>query len=184
MKTLRLAIFLVVALAQLAVPASMIWKRQQTFREGRVWKFRTAPIDPVDAVRGRYLSLRFDAETFIRPDEFKAERPMIYATLKEDENGFATIDELSNDPRVGDDVVQVQNNGFWDGKMRVRFPFDTLWVTEADASAADAALAAHSRRGNVDAYVTVRVRSGDAAIENLYLGGETLRDYLHGTQPR
>ena len=55
MNKLRLIIFLVVALAQISVPASMIWKRQRTLREGRLWKFRTAPVDPVDAMRGRYL---------------------------------------------------------------------------------------------------------------------------------
>ena len=35
MKTLRIATFILVALAQIAVPASMIWKRQLTFHEGR-----------------------------------------------------------------------------------------------------------------------------------------------------
>ena len=64
MNKLRLIIFLLVALAQIAVPASMIWKRQRTLSEGRVWKFRTAPVDPVDAMRGRYLALRFEAEEF------------------------------------------------------------------------------------------------------------------------
>ena len=68
MKNLRIAIFILVALAQIAVPASMIWKRQRTFREGRVWKFRTAPVDPIDALRGRYLALRFAAEEFARAE--------------------------------------------------------------------------------------------------------------------
>ena len=67
MKKPRLVIFILVALAQICVPASMIWKRQRTLREGRLWKFRTAPVDPVDAMRGRYLSLRFETEQFPSP---------------------------------------------------------------------------------------------------------------------
>ncbi|MFL6501202.1 MAG: GDYXXLXY domain-containing protein, partial [Candidatus Udaeobacter sp.] len=59
MKTLRLLIFGVVALAQLTVPAAMVWQRNQTLEQGRVWKFRTAPVDPVDVIRGRYIALRF-----------------------------------------------------------------------------------------------------------------------------
>ena len=55
MNKLRLIIFILVALTQVAVPASMIWKRQHTLREGRAWKFRTAPVDPVDMMRGRIL---------------------------------------------------------------------------------------------------------------------------------
>ena len=48
MKMLRILIFGVVALAQLAVPATMVWQRDQTLKQGRIWKFRTAPVDPVD----------------------------------------------------------------------------------------------------------------------------------------
>ena len=58
MKMLRILIFGVVALAQLAVPTAMVWQRDQTLKQGRVWKFRTAPVDPVDVIRGRYIALR------------------------------------------------------------------------------------------------------------------------------
>ena len=43
----------VVAAAQLAVPAWMIAGRELTLREGQVFKFRTRPVDPADAFRGR-----------------------------------------------------------------------------------------------------------------------------------
>ena len=53
MNMLRILIFGVVVVAQLAVPAAMVWQREQTLNHGRVWKFRTAPVDPVDVIRGR-----------------------------------------------------------------------------------------------------------------------------------
>ena len=62
MKHWRLLVFALVGFAQLAVPASLIWKRERTLRQGHVWKFRTAPVDPVDAFRGRYVALEFEAE--------------------------------------------------------------------------------------------------------------------------
>ena len=34
----------------------------------------------------------------------------------------------------------------------------------------------------LNAYVTVRVRDGDAAIEDLFLSGKPLREYLHGAR--
>ena len=58
MRTLRIGIFILVALAQLSVPALMAWGRMQTLARGRVWKFKTAPIDPEDAVRYYALRLR------------------------------------------------------------------------------------------------------------------------------
>ena len=62
-------------------------------------------------------------------------------------------------------------------------PFDRLWVTEANAPAAEQAYFAHSRREKVDAYATVRVIDGDAGIEELYIAGQPLRDYLRAQAP-
>lgn len=181
MNKLRLIIFLVVALAQISVPASMIWKRQRTLREGRLWKFRTAPVDPVDAMRGRYLALRFEAEAFPHYEGLGGET--VYVRLKEDANGFAIVDQVNEAPTGDDDTVAAEQRGFFEGKQHVKFPFDRLWVTEASAVAAEKAYAEHSRREKVDAYVTVRVFAGDAAIEELYIGGQPLRDYLRTHPP-
>ena len=182
MNKLRLIIFLLVALAQIAVPASMIWKRQRTLREGRLWKFRTAPVDPVDAMRGRYLVLRFEAENF------PSAKPLpygdtVYAKLKEDADGFAVVDQVDVTLAEGDDVVKAESYSYYEKMAHLRFSFDRLWVTEANAPAAEKAYADHSRRGKVDAYVTVRVRAGDAGIEELYIAGQPLREYLRAQPP-
>jgi hypothetical protein len=180
MKKLRLIIFFVVALAQISVPASMIWKRQRTLREGHLWKFRTAPVDPVDALRGRYLSLRFAAEEFASEEALPSGKEGAYVTFKEDADGFAVVDQVSERRIAGDNVIRTERFWFYDNKTHVIFPFDKFWVSESDASAAERAYAAHSRRGEVDAYVRVRIRDGDAGIEELYLGGQPLREYLRG----
>jgi uncharacterized membrane-anchored protein len=182
MNKLRLIIFVLVALAQITVPASMIWKRQRTLREGRVWKFRTAPVDPVDAMRGRYLALRFETEQFPYSGTLPYGKT-VYIKLKEDAGGFATVDQVSETPSAGDDVVQAESLGAYDQKGRVKFSFDQLWVTEANAPAAEQAYAAHSRREKIDAYVAVRVIAGDAGIEELYIAGQPLRDYLRAHGP-
>lgn len=182
MKKLPLAIFLLVAVAQIFVPASMIWKRQRTLREGRLWKFRTAPVDPVDAMRGRYLALRFEAEEFSYSEKLPYSKT-VYVKLKEDSDGFAAVDQASETPTEGDDVVQAESFGSYEQKGRVKFSFDRLWVTEANAPAAEKAYAEHSRREKIDAYATVRVFQGDAGIEELYIAGQPLREYLRAHPP-
>jgi uncharacterized membrane-anchored protein len=182
MKNLRLIVFVLVALAQLAVPASVVWKRGQILSHGRVWKFKTEPIDPEDAIRGRYIALRLEAERIWEqpapsPGVFKPESDY-YATLKEDENGFARVDKVSTTKTMGDDVIQVKM-GYWSGGwQQVRFPFDKLWVAERVAPQAEQAYRENSRRGKENAYVTVRVRNGDAALEQLYIDNQPLADYL------
>jgi uncharacterized membrane-anchored protein len=182
MNKLRLLIFLLVALVQITVPASMIWKRQRTLREGRLWKFRTAPVDPVDAMRGRYLSLRFEAEDFPSAKALPY-RATVYVKLKEDADGFAVVDQVSETPAEGDDVVKAESFSYYERMAHLRFSFDRLWVTEANAPAAEKAYTDHSRREKIDAYATVRVMAGDAGIEELYIAGQPLREYLRAHSP-
>src|SRR5881409_3754122 len=127
MKMLRILIFGVVALAQLAVPATMVWQRDQTLKQGRVWKFRTAPVDPVDVIRGRYIALRFAAEEFAATAKFEAGDNSVYAVLKEGTDGFAQIDHLTTDVLRTDAAVPVESVWWYGGKQRVRFPFNKFW---------------------------------------------------------
>jgi uncharacterized membrane-anchored protein len=75
-------------------------------------------------------------------------------------------------------VIRVENSGWWRETQRVRFPFDRYWVSGETAPAAEQAYWANSRRGNQNAYVTVRVHDGDAAVEQLYIDSQPLPEYL------
>jgi len=184
MNMLRILIFCVLALAQLAVPAAMVWQREQTLKQGRVWKFRTAPVDPVDAIRGRYIALRFAAEEFDAPVKFESGNKPVYAVLKQDTDGFAEVDHLTTETVVTDDVVPV-NSAWWSsGKQHVSFPFDKFWVAEANAPEAERAYIENNRRDKQNAYVTVRVRHGDAALDQLFIDNKPLSEYLRSHFPR
>lgn len=177
MKSLRLFLFALVALAQLSVPAWAVWMRNQTLAKGKAWKFRTAPVDPVDAVRGRYVALAFTAEKVPRSERLPT-GSSAYAVLKEGGNGFAEIDHLDSTPTHGDNVIKVKASAWWENEQHVKFPFDRFWVTERIAPEADRAYAASSRQQKENAYVIVRVRDGDAALEQLYIDDQPLVEYL------
>jgi hypothetical protein len=51
-------------------------------------------------------------------------------------------------------------------------------VSEKHAPAAEQAYRENSRRDQQNAYVTVRVRNGDSALEQLYIANQRLTDYL------
>jgi uncharacterized membrane-anchored protein len=173
-KSWRLLVFALVGLAQLAVPASLIWKREGTFRHGSVWKFRTAPVDPVDAFRGRYVALEFEAEgQAISPPPNFGYNQTVFVTLRTNSEGFAEIDQVLPSRPASDDFIEAQLRG-----NTVSLPFDKYWVTERDAPAAEAAYRAQSRRDKQTAFCTVRVFRGDAALEQLYLDNLPLGEYL------
>jgi uncharacterized membrane-anchored protein len=174
MKHWRLVVLLLVALAQLAVPASLIWKREQTLRHGSVWKLRTAPVDPVDAFRGRYIALEFEAETREIPaTPTVAYGDTVFVTLRNNEEGFAEIDQVTTTRPSTDDYIMAQSNA-----KLVSLPFDKYWVTERDAPAAEEAYRAQNRRDKKNAFVTIRVLRGDAAMEQLFLDNKPLGEYL------
>jgi uncharacterized membrane-anchored protein len=184
MNMLPIMIFAVVALAQLSVPAAMVWQREQTLKQGRVWKFRTAPVDPVDAIRGRYIALRFATEEFDAPVKFETGNKSVYAVLKQDTDGFAEVDHLTTEAVETDEVVPVESAWWYGGKQHVRFPFNKFWVAEANAPAAERAYVENNRRDKQNAYVTVRVRRGDAALDQLFIDNEPLSEYLRSHSPR
>lgn len=156
----------------------LAWGRIQTLTHGRVWKLKTAPVDPEDAVRGRYVMLRFDAEDKYRQPEQLKSADYIYAVLKEDADGFAVIDHLSPSPTPADSAMKVEPGGYWDGQQRVMFPFRYFWLSEKRAPAAEKAYWENSKRGQQNAFVTIRVRNGDAALEQLYVDNKPLAEYL------
>ena len=179
MKQWRLIVFALVVCAQLAVPGSLIWKREQTLRHGSIWKFRTAPVDPVDAFRGRYVALEFEVEAQeISPPPHVESGWTVFVTLAPDIDGFARIDQTSLRAPPGRDFMEARLTG-----KTVSLPFDKYWVTERDAPAAEAAYQAQSTREKRNAFVTVRVFKGDAALEQLYLDGLPLGEYLRASAP-
>ena len=59
-RSLLLLGFAIVVAVQLAVPAWMIVDHERTLAKGQLFKFRTRPVDPADAFRGRYVWLSLE----------------------------------------------------------------------------------------------------------------------------
>lgn len=178
MKNFRLAVFVAVALAQLAIPAGMIARWENTLRRGTPFKFLTAPVDPYDAFRGRYVALRLDAETVDVPTgtEFQSEA-IVYGKVSVDTNGFARLTDLSiekpDGPCIRGRVQYVSGD-----KAHVDLPIDRLYMNEKLAPEAEQAYRENSLRTNQVAYVTVRVLNGNAVIEDLFIDGTPIGEFL------
>lgn len=173
------AFFAVLSVFQIAVPVWMIANREMTLRHGKQFRFRTAPVDPYDAFRGRYVALQFEQNTAPVPVEEKlATNQKVFAEPAEDENGFARIAKISAKRPNDEAYVQCRVNSITDSLVYVRFPFDRYYMDEKLAPAAEAAYREHSRREVRDVYVTVRVKDGNAVLEELYIEGMPIREFL------
>lgn len=175
-----LALLVVLAVVQISVPAAMIWSRERILAEGDVLKLRTAPVDPYDAFRGRYVALDFEQGEFEAAAETELDPGQeVFVVFDEDGEGFARIRELrSQRPTEG---LYVKATVWWvtpEGAVRLSYPFARFYMEEDLAPAAERAYLEHSRQGAVDAYVLLRVRRGVAVIEDLYVADLPIVEYL------
>lgn len=166
-------ILLVVAAGQLAIPATMILQRERTLREGHAYKFRTQPVDPYDAFRGRFVALRLEPNTVTGANFERG--TTVYVTLAEGADGYVTFTGVSRERPAGQDYLKVKMG--WSNTLQL--PFDRFYMEEKAAPEAERAYREHSRQGGArDAYVIVRVLDGHGVIENLFVAGVPIAEFV------
>ena len=169
----------VVVVGQLAIPVGMILRREGTLREGKALKFRTQPVDPYDAFRGRYVALSLEPNSVTLVTNVTYEyRSRLYIALEEGPDGFVRVSGVSAEPPKDKDYVKVTTLWRDQNKLHVQWPFDRFYMEESKAPAAERAYREHSRRGKQDAYVIVRVRNGMGVIENLFVADKPMAEFL------
>lgn len=180
-------LFALVCAAQIAVPASMIVQHERTRANGTPWRFQTAPVDPNDPFRGRYVQLDFAAG---RQALFLVEREgahvrlddRLYAELVRDESGFARLGNLHQTrPEAGEYLDVFVRDIDYDREggppsYKVRLPFDRFYLPETKAPEVERAYAEASRKARERTYAEVRVSRGHAALVSLVLDGKSVSD--------
>jgi uncharacterized membrane-anchored protein len=180
-QSLLVPAFVLVVAAQLAVPAWMIVGRELTLSRGTQFKFRTQPVDPADYFRGRYVQLRLEpdrAKSSAGADWRRGRRA--YAALSTDSNGYASVTWVSLNPPRCSDYVAVRVGWVHRGgtDVQIDWPMDRFYMEESKAPAAENAYRQHSSATNSNCHVTVRVLNGNAVVEDLYIDGKPIGEYL------
>jgi uncharacterized membrane-anchored protein len=176
---LIIALFTLTAAAQLIVPGSLIIRHELTLRRGTVWKFKTAPVDPADAFRGRYVALSFEErQAPLAGKERLTHGQKAYATLETNAAGFTRLKALRSSPPADKPYLKVHVASTGTDSVEVQLPFDRFYLEEHTAPAAEQAYRQSNRRGQTNAttYALVRVRRGSGVIENVFVDGKPIRD--------
>ena len=186
MKTKSMLFLLGIAiLLQLAVPTAMISKRERVLAHGQIFKFRTAPVDPYDAFRGRFVALGFDQDSVVAPPGHDFARGQtVHVVLAEDAEGFTTLANLLRDRPDAEPYLTTQIQYVGGNMVHLRLPFDRFYMDENEAPAAERAYWQYSVRSNRAAYIQVRIEKGFAVLEDLYVDGTPIRDYLESRRAK
>lgn len=185
-KTLRLVLFIAVAAMQLTVAAGAIIRSEIALRTGETFRFKLQPVDPVDAFRGRYVALRFVEDHAPLPDGWSPQHQRkVYVPLVNDGGGFATFGTVAQEPPADGAYLRLRSGVEYiddDGRpvVSLALPFRRYYMTEELAKEVDRSL---WRRGQRPAWVTVRVNAGAGVVENLFVDGVPVREWLSGGGP-
>lgn len=177
-----LLLFVIVGLLQAIAPLYMAWRWEDILQTGRQFYWQTAPVDPYDAFKGRYIDLRFDENNVpvidSQPVDLSAGQ-MMYGIIAENTEGKAYISGVSvRQPEQGSYIKgKVYANGT--GTVHFLLPFSRYYLPEDLAPAAEAAYRKSAGKTGVAA---VRIKDGYGVIEQLYIGDKTLYEFLRQTQ--
>ena len=180
-KKIILPLFIVVALLQLYVPASMILEREEVLETGKKFKFKTAPIDPNDPFRGKYITLSFDRRSIpVEVDSIWKPREEVFVTIAEDKEGFAYPVAVSKEPFDTPYYIKASVVNSYDGKVRVNYYFNRFYMEEYKAPEAETTYHQAQRDTATIAYALVAIKNGEAVLKDVFIDdvpiGEVVKD--------
>ena len=174
-----LPVFCLICLAQWAVPVKMIAEQEWILREGVVYKFKTAPVDPSDPFRGSYITLQFSADNIETKDTWEYGEP-VYVTFTTDRQGFASIASVERkEPMTGDYIQASVDYYDSNGQVFIDYPFDRFYLEESKASQAERVYWESNRNDSTHiTYATVRIKNGKAALEDVRINDKSIVDVV------
>jgi uncharacterized membrane-anchored protein len=153
------------------------------------YKFITAPIDPTDPFRGKYIILGYkDNVSVIDNEKDWVSGEIVYVFLKNDQNGFAKIKSVSKEkPTDSQDFLKaklsaVSNDGT--NKLTIYFPFDRYYMEESKASDAEEIYAKSLQDTTQLTYALVSIKNGDAVLKDVLIDGVSIKEIVKANQKK
>ena len=174
-------------LAQLYVPASMIFQKERVIAQGTAYKFRTAPIDPNDPFRGKYITLSFN-ETGVKVENAEEwnNADEVYVYLTTDSSGYAMIQSIAKEqPKGRNDYIKANIDYILTDTLStvfVRYPFDRFYMEESKAPVAETIYNEAAIDSNQVAYALVMVMNGDAVVRDIFIDDVSITEVIRKEQ--
>jgi uncharacterized membrane-anchored protein len=152
-------------LLQLGLLVSMIAGAERTIQSGSTWKFRTAPVDPVDLFRGRYARLNFSSFSVPIVEGEIESGDLVYALLEKNDEGFGQIRAVSTSIPSSPDYLELVAKSVGRKHVQVQLPYDRFYMDEERAPEMDRML----RRRMVPSWAVIRVHEGKGVVVDLHM---------------
>lgn len=155
-------LLLLLALLQIAAPLYIAWRWEDVLQTGEQYRFRTAPFDPGDVLRGRYLQLAFAQRKAPAAIDVKS-GTKAFACLKPTAEGYAEIYEITATKPVKVPFISVHVYTVHDREAYFQMPFGRYYVNEKEASQ----LEKRYQDKISQTSALVRIKNGYAVLESI-----------------
>jgi len=187
-KYILLGIFLMVAVAQLYVPASMIMEQKDILETGKLYRFKIRPIDPSDPLRGKYIRLWFADDSFIMPDSINYYRNQtVYLQIYEGSDGYAKIKNVyKTKPQKDLEFLEatISYPSYFNDSTRltINYPFNSFYLDENKAPIAEDVYRESQLNSAKSAWAIVKIKNGAAALEDVLINGISINTIISERQ--
>lgn len=179
--------FVLMVVVQLFVPAKMIWEKELVLDKGTEFMFRTAPVDPSDPFRGKYLVLRFE-DNLVEVEDISdwQEDEDVYLSLSKDSEGFAIPVAVSKiKPSSSEDFLVAKVDQLNSpNQVMIAYPFDRFYMEESKAYRAELLYRESMEDSSKVTFASVYVRKGNAVLQDILVNGKPLLDLLEEEQKK
>ena len=175
-RPLPLLLFALVCLIQLGAALYMAWHWEDILRSGQRFYWMTAPVDPYDAFKGRYIDLRFKEDSGpVTDGSAFVYGQTAYARIGVNNEGHAVILGISAQPPAGQPYIKARTSYTQGNKVHVLLPFKRYYLPEDMAVPAETAYRQNAGKTGI---AVVRLKDGYGVIEDVLIDNHPLRDYL------
>ena len=179
-KNILFLFFVLIAIAQLWIPISMISKYQKILTKGVTVKMKMRPRDPVHPFKGKYLQLNFEENNFVNEGDWKRGES-VFLHYHTDKNGFLKVDSLTRDKLEGLNSMKVKLNYFSpiNNMITVKYPFDKYYIDESKAFYAEETIDRDLRDSeNHTVYAEIVILDSTPVLKEVYVDDKPILEFL------
>lgn len=183
-KKIALIGFAFLCLIQLYIAGGMVRQNEGIMRTGEVIKLRTAPLDPNDPFRGKYITLDFpDIAIKVNDASIWAYDDIGYVIFQEDSAGFHIPFILSKEiPSVAGQYLKVKIKSTietpGEQMVYIEYPFDRFYLQEEKAPLAEEKYREALSDPGIQTYAKVYIQDGQGVIDNVFIGEQKILDLV------
>ena len=186
MKYILLAVLLLTFIGQWYVSADMLIEQQTTSSLGVKMKFHTAPVDPYDPFRGRYIRLNFSHDTIsVDTSQKYSSGQEVYVVFGTDSNNYAVPAQLYDKQPEGKvylrcNIGYINRRRGNEGKQKISldYPFDRYYMNEKSAPNAEKVYRDSGSDDQLNTFAVVSIFKGSTVLESIFINDVTIEEYI------